>query len=331
MFGAFLALASAALFGLNNATVRRGVLTATVLQGMAITVVLGVPLFLVLAPFFGAFGAMAGMTWQSWGWMALAGVVHFVIGRYGNYRATQTLGATLSTPVQQLSIIVSLALALVWLGESLSGLKVTGLLLVLIGPALVLGRRKQNAKAAKGKVFVPQYGPGFFWGGVCALGYGISPLFISFGLPEGSGLGAALAGVIVSYLAASAVVIALVMVAGGRHYLAGMGKPAMWWFVISTVCVALSQMLRYMALAFAPVSVVVPIQRLSVVFRLIFGAALNRDAEIMDRSVIVGILLSVLGAVALATETETARTFLEQAGLPSEGTVAAVLLQDWRP
>ena len=46
MLGALLALASAATFGLNNAAVRRGVLTATVLQGMAITVPMGLPFVL---------------------------------------------------------------------------------------------------------------------------------------------------------------------------------------------------------------------------------------------------------------------------------------------
>ena len=43
--------------------------------------------------------------------MILAGLVHFVIGRYGNYKATQLLGSTLSTPIQQLSIVLALVLA----------------------------------------------------------------------------------------------------------------------------------------------------------------------------------------------------------------------------
>ena len=132
MFGAMLALASAAFFGLNNATIRRGVLTATVLQGMAITVTLGVPIFLVMSLVFGGFQAMAAMGLPSYLWFAAAGVVHFVIGRYGNYRATQALGATLSTPVQQLSILISLVLALVFLGEEMTGLKLIGLVLVLV-------------------------------------------------------------------------------------------------------------------------------------------------------------------------------------------------------
>ena len=45
MLGAFLALLSAALFGFNNAATRRGVLNGSVIQGMAITVPMGVLLF----------------------------------------------------------------------------------------------------------------------------------------------------------------------------------------------------------------------------------------------------------------------------------------------
>jgi len=74
--------------------------------------------------------------------------------------------------------------------------------------------------------------------------------------------------------------------------------------------VALSQLFRYMALVVAPVSVVVPIQRLSVIFRLIFNAILNRKNERLDPMVILGILLSVIGAAALGVETEIALEWL---------------------
>ena len=53
MFGALLSLASAAFFGLNNATIRRGVIKGSVLQAMVITVPFGVPVFAVIAFFMG--------------------------------------------------------------------------------------------------------------------------------------------------------------------------------------------------------------------------------------------------------------------------------------
>ena len=48
MLGATLALLSAIAFGMNNAAARRGVITGSVLQGLAVTVPIGVPLFALL-------------------------------------------------------------------------------------------------------------------------------------------------------------------------------------------------------------------------------------------------------------------------------------------
>jgi uncharacterized membrane protein len=314
MLGAVLAFASAACFGLNNATVRRGVLKSTVLQGMAITVPLGVPLFLVFALLMGGFEAMAAWPISTYGWMVAAGLVHFVIGRYGNYRATQALGATLSTPVQQASIVIALLMGFLLLGETVNAVNLLGIALVIIGPMMVVRRRRAATRSGGAKGFVPDYPAGLGWGAVCALGYGVSPVFIALGLEAADGgLADSVAGVLVSYLAATVTVAVLVMLAGGRRYMGTLDSGSRGWFLISAVFVALSQLFRYLALAVAPVAVVVPIQRLSVVFRLIFNALLNREHEVFDAWVIGSILLAVLGAVALAGDTVSLLSLL---GLP---------------
>ena len=321
MFGALLALASAAFFGLNSATLRRGVIKGSVLQAMAVTVPFGVPLFMVIAAFMGGFQAMARWDLAPWVWMAAAGVVHFVIGRYGNYKATQLLGATLSTPIQQVSILVALVLAFIFLDETVNTVNVVGILLVMVGPMMLLRRRKATSAAGKAKGFEPQYGPGLFWGAVCAFGYGASPLLVALGIGAG-GIADSVGGLLVSYVAATLVVLAWVALTGGLSQLGPYRSDTTGWFLLSAVFVAFSQLFRYVALAVAPVAVVVPIQRLSVVFRLIFNAALNRDHEILDRWVVVSILLSVLGAVALAGDTQI---MLGWAGLSDMGWLAAPL------
>lgn len=303
MIGALLALASAAFFGLNNATARRGLVKSTVLQGMAITVPFGVPMFAIIAFFMGGFQAMSAWGLAPWIWMTLAGVLHFIIGRFGNYKATQLLGSTLSTPIQQLSILVALLLAFVFLGETINLVNLAGIALVILGPMAVVQRRKAATSAGQAKGFTPQYGPGLFWGAVCAFGYGTSPLFIALGIGDG-GIADSVGGLLVSYTAATVVVIISVLAAGGFGMMRTLENGTTGWFLASALFVATSQFFRYMALAIAPVAVVVPIQRLSVVFRLIFNAILNREHEVFDRWVIASILLSVLGAVALAADTD---------------------------
>ena len=304
MLGALLSLASAAFFGLNNATLRRGVVTGSVLQAMAITVPFGVPVFIGFAAAMGGFRAMADWDLAPWVWMTLAGVVHFVVGRYGNYKATQLLGSTLSTPIQQLSILVALVLAFAFLGETVNAVNILGILLVIVGPMMVVRRRRAATKAGQGKGFDPAYGPGLFWGGVSAAAYGTSPLFVALGIGEGGSVADSVAGLLVSYVAATVVVLVWVVAIGERTVLRGIAPEARWWFLMSAIFVALSQLFRYVALAVAPVAVVVPIQRLSVVFRLIFNAILNREHEIFDRWIVVSILLSVIGAAALAADTD---------------------------
>jgi uncharacterized membrane protein len=309
---------------LNNATIRRGVLKATVLQGLAITVPLGVPIFATFALFMGGYQALAAWSLPSWLWMSAAGVVHFVIGRYGNYKATQTLGSTLSTPVQQLSILIALVLAIVFLNEQITGLKIVGIGLVMVSPVIMVHRRKQAISVAETKDFTPHYGAGIFWGAVCAFGYGVSPLFIVLGLGAEGTLADSAGGVLVSYLAASLVVVGLVIVAGGRAYMLGLDGGSRGWFLISTLFVALSQMFRYMALAIAPVTVVVPIQRLSVVFRILFNAVLNREHEILDGWVIGGIAVAVVGTLALTMDIQVALDWL-----PLSAGLEAMLSWEW--
>lgn len=326
MLGAALALLSAATFGLNNATLRRGVLSGTVLQALAITVPLGAALFALVALVAGALPRMLDFSAAGIGWLVAAGIVHFIIGRYGNYRATRAMGANLSGPVQQASVLVSLVLALAFLGEALTPLRILGIVLIVAGPTIMLGGRKRST-AATPSGFVPDYVEGYGYSALCALGYGVSPLFIRLALEEGGtgsgGLGQGLAGGTISYLAATAVIGAIVLLPGNAGHVLSQNATAARWFAASGLFVFVSQMFRYMALAVAPVSVVVPIQRLSVVFRVLFSWLLNRDHEVFGIRVLLGIGLSLAGAVALTVSTDAVRALLP---LPN----GALEMLDWR-
>lgn len=310
MLGALLALASAASFGLNNAALRRGVLTGGILQAMAITVPLGVPFFLLACGLFGGFDSLARFTLPSWAWLTLAGIVHFVIGRYGNYRTTRALGGTLSGPIHQLSVPIALILALLFLDETLTPLRIIGFVLVMTGPLVAVRAGNSRKADRKREDFEPKTGEGLLWGTVCAFGYGCSPLFIVKGLGAERDLVDSLAAGLVSYSAAAVVVLVLVAFAGGAAFMRGLDRTARNWFAASGFFVFLSQMFRYMALAVAPVTVVVPIQRLSVLFRVVFSWLINRDHEVITTAVLLGIGISLCGAVALTLSTDVVASLL---------------------
>ena len=311
MLGGFLALLSAATFAFNNASLRRGVLTGSVAQAMAITVPIGVPIFLLAALATGTLAGVTGFSADAVLTLCVAGVVHFIWGRYCNYRATRAIGANLAAPIQQVNLIISLGLAIWILGETLTPLRVFGIGLVLLGPYYALHTKKERAAPAenavkaetKPAVFQPRYAEGILFAFLSATGYGTSPILVRMGL-EGKGLAASIPGGLISYTAATAVMALFLLWPGQlRHTLAVKPESAKW-FTISGVLVCFSQMFLYMAMAIAPVTVISPISRLSIMFRLYFSRLLNPDHEVFGGRVILGTVISLLGALTLSLSTD---------------------------
>lgn len=336
MLGGALALLSAALFGLNNASVRRGVLTGKATQGMMITVPLGVPIFLFVATLAGSLGVLFDFSPMALFLLACAGIVHFVWGRFCNYRAVQAMGNNLVGPIVQSSLIISLVGAVWLLDETLTPLRILGILLILAGPLVMLRTRKKKfpattlaAKSVGAAAtnpladFKPDYVKGFTFSILSTTGYGSSALFIR-GALEGMSPGAALAGGVVSYTAATLVMILYLLRPGGIADAVSIDRTAAKWFTLSGVFVCFSQMARFMALSIAPVAVVAPLQQTSAIFRVIFGWLINRRYEDFSVWVLAAIAISLTGAFALTLSVE----FLIE-NLPLPQTLIDIARWEW--
>jgi drug/metabolite transporter (DMT)-like permease len=303
MLGSLLSVISAACFGLNNATVRRGVVTGSVIQGLIISVPSGVPLFFVCTLLAGSLDLVLGFSTETLLLFAAAGVVHFVFGRYCNYRALKAMGGNLTGPVQQCTLIVSLGGAMWFLNEYLTPLRIIGIILVFLGPAVMLnGRKSSPAKPRSASEFQPKYVEGFTFSILSTVAYGSSPLFIRavFEHGGGTGIGASLAGGLVSYIAATIVAVLFVLRKSQIDHILATDRAAVPWFVWSGVNVCAAQIFRYMALAVAPVSVVAPLMQLQVIFRWIFAWMINREHEVFDKWALIGTAISLVGALALS-------------------------------
>ncbi len=309
MLGAFFSIISAATFGFNIATVRRGVLSGSVFQAIAITVPMGVPLFLVAALMAGQLGAVGQFGWPGTGYMALAGILHFVWGRYWNYRAVKEMGANLSGPVQQLSLLVALTFAVILLDEKLTVLRVIGIALVVLGPLIMTRRAPPLRGGSREHIngFRPNMLAGYTAALMATLGYGLSPILVRAGLAD---TGLSLAGGLISYVSATMAVALILLLPGRAAHILGVDRGAAKWFTISGFFVFFAQMFRYLALAIAPVTVVAPIQRLSLVFRVGLSTVLNPEHEVFDARVVIGVVVSLLGMLALTLSVEFIGEFL---------------------
>jgi uncharacterized membrane protein len=322
VLGGFLAFLSAATFAFNNACTRRGVLTGSVWQALAITVPIGVPMFFFAALMAGSLASFFGFSPIAILWLSIAGAIHFVWGRYCNYRSTKALGSNLAGPIQQSDMVLTLTLAILVLGEALTPLRIFGIVLVLIGPAIMLvgdvpkkgaaadtapaesaGVMAELAESPRFPAFKPNYTEGYIFALLSGTGYGVSPIFVRMAL-EGVGPGASLAGGLISYLAATVVIVLCLLWPGHLRDMGAMARESAKWFTFSGIFVCLSQIFRYMALSVAPVTVVTPILRLSLIFRFVFSWMINRDHEIFGGRAVAGTIVSLIGAVALSISTE---------------------------
>jgi drug/metabolite transporter (DMT)-like permease len=133
-------------------------------------------------------------------WLACHGVLHFVIGRYCNYKSNQLMGVNLTAPVVQLQVPFAMMLVVVTLHEKFTVLQAIGAALMLGGAFITQGKAGKGKKASaplpaaaamptvpsQGELtaaepkpnptFQPRVFSGYIFGLAAAMFYGSSPL-----------------------------------------------------------------------------------------------------------------------------------------------------------
>ena len=277
MLGALFAVLSAASFALNNATVRRGVVSGTPLQAMAVSVPLGVVCFLPLAFLSGQLMRLPQFSIHAIGWMAGFGLLHFIIGRYCNFRANSVAGVNLTAPVVQLQVVVTMVLAVIILHEPCTGLQMIGGILILAGSLITQrapARTVAGGATRQPSAFAPRYLAGYLFASFAAAAYGTT-----------------------------AVASLALLSPRIRSNVAALHRDNARWFALSGVFVAAAQGFFFAAVAVAPVMLVMPLLQLSLAFRMLFSTWLNPAHEIIGPLVLVGVLVSVSGALMVSIDT----------------------------
>jgi drug/metabolite transporter (DMT)-like permease len=294
---------------------------------MAVTVPLGGVCFLIMALVFGELPSLLAIPAVAAAWLAGQGVVHFVVGRFFNYRASQLVGVNLSAPIIQLQVVITMLLAVVALHEPFTVLQALGTILMLGGSFSTQrqpGPPKPRISAAAAVLeapdvevapdadrqrprqlprFAPRVFVGFLFSFGAAIAYGVSPLMVRVAF-EHTAEKSVLAGGVIAYAAATMVCSAALLWPNVRRSIGRMSPNNGVWFVWSAIFVAISQGLVYASLAVAPLMVVTPILQLSLVFRLFLSQILNREHEVLNARVIIGSVVAIVGAVMVSLNTD---------------------------
>ena len=97
LLGALFSILSSASFGINTVFARRGVLGTSATNGIYISVPMGVPLLAIAALLTGQLLSIGALSPRDFLFLAAAGAIHFLLGRYSNYRQPRLLAPTAPT------------------------------------------------------------------------------------------------------------------------------------------------------------------------------------------------------------------------------------------
>jgi len=333
LLGVLYAALGAFTFALNNVAMRRGVVTGSVLQGMALTVPIGGLSFLVMTIAFGELHQLVVFPLAALTWLACQGIVHFVLGRYCNYKSNRLMGVNLTAPIVQLQVPFAMLLAVVMLHEKFTVLQAIGSALMLGGSFITQGnagkgRRKASAPLIAATpiatipsleelaapvpkpIFQPRVLPGYFFGLGAAMCYGSSPLMARQAFLYAPDISTA-AGGCLAYTAATLFFLLILFKPGSWADIKSVKRENLPWFLSSAVLVAISQAFVYASLAVAPLMVVTPILQLSLVFRLFLSQLINREHEVMNAAVLIGAVTAVLGSILVSLDTDEITNLLD--------------------
>jgi len=207
----------------------------------------------------------------------------------------------LTAPVVQLNSVVTLILAVVILREPCTLLQVAGAILMVSG-SLVTQQSPQAGASKLDETFKPRILVGFLFALIEALAYGSSPIIVRQALQDVGAL-SGVASASVAYAAATVAVTLDLLIPSLRRNVTKVSGENARWFVYSGIFVATAHGFLYSALAVAPIMLVAPLLQLSLVFRFVFALILNPRHEVFGLLVILGTVVSILGAIAIAIDT----------------------------
>jgi drug/metabolite transporter (DMT)-like permease len=319
MIGVALALLASFTFSLNAVLARRGLAKASASAGAFVTVLIGVPMFVFASLVTGQLFRAGELRAEAFLYLSVAGIIHFGVGRYCNYRAVSAIGATRTGPVQAFTIPYAILIAFIFLDEAINLAMGFGIALVLTGPAIMVQRRSTSAPApvpssdvgppqgASDTELVPVFqlrqAEGYTFAILSVGAYGTSPILIRAALEGSTDL--AIFGATVAYTAAAGALVVTLVHPARRGLITAMRPSTVRLFLGAGFFAFLAQMSRFIALSLIPVAVVTPLQRSGTIFTLFLSWAINRHLEVINLRVVAGILVSVVGAVVLVVFRET--------------------------
>lgn len=205
------------------------------------------------------------------------------------FKALQLGNVNKVTPIDKSSTVLTMFLAFVLLGEDLTWMKAVAMVDIGIGTYMMIQKKQTEEKKEDKKWLLYAIGSAVFASLTSILGkIGISDI--------NSNLGTAIRTIVVLIMA-----WIVVFVTGKRHTIKDIDKKSWIFLVLSGVATGGSWLCYYRALQTGPASVVVPIDKLSILVTIAFSYIVFREK--LTAKAGIGLALIVAGTLLLLQST----------------------------
>ena len=202
------------------------------------------------------------------------------------FRALQLGDVNKVAPIDKSSTVLTILLAFLFLGEPISVPKLIGILGIGTGTLLMIAKKETGSKQV-------QSGSWLLFAVLSAVFASLTSIFGKIGVENvESNLGTAIRTVVVLAMA-----WLMVLITGQQRGLRRLSRKNWLFLVLSGVTTGLSWLCYYRALQDGPASVVVPIDKLSILVTIVFSSLVLH--ENLSRRAVLGLLLLLAGTGAM--------------------------------
>lgn len=202
------------------------------------------------------------------------------------FRALQLGEVNKVAPIDKSSTVLTILLSFILLGEPVSAAKILGMLAIGVGALLMIAPRDSEEQKGKNWSWC-------LYAVLSAVFASLTSIFGKIGVENiESNLGAAIRTIIVLAMA-----WLMVFVTGQEHGLRKISRRDWVYLLLSGIATGLSWLCYYRALQDGPASVVVPIDKLSVVVTVAFSCLVLKEK--LGKRALAGLILLVAGTGAM--------------------------------
>jgi transporter family protein len=284
--GPIFAILTAVSFAVTQVLVRRATYQSDEsFTPLAISMLVGTPIFVILVTVSGEWEEFISFTWQQYTLLGAAGLIHLIIARFLFFNSTRIIGANPTAAITRTSVIFSVIMGVAFLSESVTAQKIIAALLIMLGAILTTTEITRNTFKIPTRGLLMGLGTALCSAGSATL---IRPVM--------KVTDAVFAATCIMYLTGFLVVMVILIIhRRPRTRVLQQDRTTFSLLSFAAIFLVVGHLCRFSALQYSPVSIVQPLIATIVIFTLLFSWIINRRIDVFNWRVVTGIVMVLAG------------------------------------